>query len=175
MERYAERILTSIDNVAQYIADNEEKIQNDINLMIQYGDFIAAKKDEKGEIDVYMRHNWVLLVDEKRQKVITLYKIDFGFGDDFNNEFIARSMEKINDTKKEYDLAVSNCAEKARDYKDLISDNEKRISDLRAIVNKLNEQNENYRSLIKLIDTEKEIQQHKLNEAIGDLIQRKEF
>ena len=80
--RYAERIADkeSLADINTYVARNRDKIENDINTMLDHSDFLyhgrVGTKDN-GVVDVYLSGTWILLLDSAKSKVITLYKVDF--------------------------------------------------------------------------------------------------
>ena len=88
-ERYAERIMDREHkaDIARYVIENEEKITNDINKMIEYGHVIyQGKQNRDGKtntITVVLKDCWIILCDAVKGLVVTLYKIDFGLDDDF--------------------------------------------------------------------------------------------
>lgn len=101
-QRYAERIMhkDAKNDINRFIVENRDKIKTDLNKIILYGKLIFSgkqnRKDGKGNIiDVYLKDTWVILVDSKNLNIITLYKIDLGCGDDFNNEYILKMLAKL--------------------------------------------------------------------------------
>ena len=97
-ERYAERIMDKEHkaDIARYVIENEEKINTDINKMIEYGNVIyqgeQIRDGKKCNISVVLKDCWIILCDQPKSTVVTLYKIDFGLDDDFTKIYIEKMM-----------------------------------------------------------------------------------
>lgn len=181
-QRYSERIMGKDDNndIQRFITMNEEKIKTDINKMISYGEMIYSgkqlTKDGKGHvIQVYVNGCWVVLADDKRLNVITLYKVDLGCGDDFNKEYIQRMMDKVNSSKLNLtSVQLSNTSENEV-YRDKIAENTAQILEYKGYIKNLEQLNESYRTIIEnnvvnISRAEKEVA-----EVVNTLIGSKEF
>lgn len=157
--RYAERIAER-DNKTDiniYVQQNGDKIADDINKMLEYSTFIYSGKignKEKNVVNVYLSGEWVLLLDTPQSKVITLYKIDFGIGDDFNKIFIDRVLERLEQHKVILEEKENEIAEQRSVYLQIIKDNEEQIAEFKASIKKLEKLNEDYRSVIDNINAE---------------------
>lgn len=117
----------------------------------------------------------MLLVDPKKNNVITLYKIDLNLGDDFNKEYVSRMLEKINNQKaiiEERRLAQSD--ERAK-YSEHIAENEETIKGLRKTIKELEEMNESYKTLINNMLCENSAQDKELSNLINTLISKNTF
>lgn len=181
-QRYAERIMekdTKVD-VNKFIADNREKIKSDINKMISYGELIyqgkQTKPDGKGNIiSVYLKDTWVLLVDTKTEVVITLYKVDLGCGDDFNNQYISRMLEKLNDTKNklsETQLAVNI---EATTYKEMLDESICQINEYKKMIKNLEDLCSGYQAVINNNQVRITQANREVAEVINTLICKREF
>lgn len=177
-ERYAERIMnkTHPTDISIYTNDNSEKINSDINKMIEYGELIYSGKNENDQItDIYLKDLWIILIDKNKAKVITLFKIDLGVGEDFDKEFIRRNLDKLVKAKEEYLKAVEDIEKENDNYSNLIVDNEKLIKRYRGIVKQLETQNSAYKDVISSLKVNKEIASKKVNNIIAVLIGKKSF
>ena len=185
-ERYAERIMgrDAKSDVAVYVAQNQTKIEEDINKMLDYGELIytgilrdrtdEALRDKK-EVRVYLCGTWVLLTDKTNQKVITLYKIDFNLGEDFNKQYVSLKMESINKAKEELEIAIKEYDAFKQQYKEIISVCESKIAEYKNAISKLNNQKTAYQTLIDDGDTQvKEATDH-LRERVIELVCKQEF
>ena len=139
-ERYTTRLLNKEDNneIQRFIVENEDKIKTDLNKMIEFGQLIytgkTSHKDCKNPISVFIKDTWIVLADVKDKNVITVFKIDLGCGDDFNNQYISKMMKKleekqntllgvqleVDEESKMYKEMIDNCTEQINEYKGMI-------------------------------------------------------
>ena len=88
MDRFAMRICgyTDVLSARQYINSNEEKITEDINKLIEHSVLLwtAQINGDKSTKNYRIRDNIILVTDTADSALITLYRIDFGFGDDID-------------------------------------------------------------------------------------------
>lgn len=156
-ERYAERIMGR-DNgdVPAYVIQNQEKIENDIQKMVQYGEIIyCGQLRDKNVVNVILNGTWVVLTDKDNVKVITMYKIDFNLGEEFNKNFVQLQMDKILEAKNRY-LDVLNETEKKKDeYKSLIEENTSKANEYRTMAKAYDSTSEGYTALVRGLETEK--------------------
>ena len=154
-QRYAERIMNKEEHndINRFILNNEEKIKTDINKMIHYGSVIytgrQSQKEGKGNvIDVYLKDTWVILVDNKSEVVVTLFKIDLGLDDEFNYTYISKMLEKLNNSKailEETRLQVQNESDM---YRQLIDDTTCQIKEYKSMINNLEELCSGYKLIL---------------------------
>lgn len=181
-QRYAERIMGKEEkaDVVRFVSLNEDKIKTDINKMIEYGNCIysgrQSQKDGKGKvIDVYVQDTWVLLVDEREKVVVTLYRIDLGLGDEFNNTYVAKMLEKLNSTKAILEDVQKQVQEESDMYRQMINDAEIQIKERRAEIRNLEELSTAYKIIIdnnsiKVGRAEKDVA-----DVLNKLIEKKVF
>lgn len=100
--------------------------------MIEYGEMVFRGK-QSGEtgnvVCVYLKDTWILLVDPERNTVITLYKIDLGVGDEFNQSYIQRIKEKLEAAQKSVQDKKEEIERQNDTYRNLIQDNTKTITE----------------------------------------------
>ena len=182
MQRYAERMAgkDSELEINRYATLNEEKIKADINKLINYGQLIysgkQSHKDGKGNtIDVYLKDCWVILVDNKSKNVVTLYKIDLGLGDEFNNTYVSKMMEKLNECKESLKEVQQIVQEESNTYKELINETETQIKEYKSMIKNLEELSVGYKAIIdnnivKVSQANKDVA-----DVINKLVNKKEF
>lgn len=157
MTRYAERIAgrDELIDINIYVAQNEEKITEDINKMCEHSEFIYSgmvgnRRDRSnGAVNVYLSGTWVILTDTSNTRVITLYKVEFNVGEDFNKQFIQRILEKLEEDKKVLNEQKEKIAAEKTAYENIIKDNEDMINEYRGTIKMLEKNNEDYRSVIE--------------------------
>lgn len=181
-QRFAERIMGKDDNgdVKRFIITNEEKIQNDIHKLIQYGELIytgkQSQKDGKGNVvDVFLKDCWVVLVDSRTKKVITLYKIDLGLDDDFNKAYIAKMMEKLNANKEVLESVQQQVQVESDMYRQMINDAEIQIKEYRSMIKNLEELSAAYKTVIENNSVKIAQANRDVVEVLNTLINKKEF
>jgi hypothetical protein len=156
--RYAERIADrdSLVDINIYVQQNLEKIEEDINTMLKHSELIYRGKTgkDKGITDVYLSGTWVILVDTAKNKVITLYKVDFGVGEDFNKQYIQRVLERMNKHKQELEDKKEQIATQRNDYLTIIKENEIQIAEYRTAIKNLEKINIDYKEIVEDMDAE---------------------
>lgn len=181
-ERYSERIMAKNDStdVSRFIALHEDKIQTDINKMIEYGDMIyrgkSTAKNSKGNmLDVYLKDCWVVLVDKSSGVVVTLYKIDLELGDEFNKTYIGKMLEKLNVSKTKLEEVKLQVYNEANMYSEMLHDAETQIKEYRSMIKNLEELSIGYKSIIDNNIVKETQANREVAEVINTLISKKEF
>lgn len=181
-QRYAERIMdknTTYD-VNRFIVEHEEKIKTDINKMIEFGNIIytgrQSQKTGKGNVvDVYLKDLWVILVDKKDKKVITLYKIDLGLDDDFNKAYVSKMIDKLNQSKENLEAAQRQVQEESDMYKKMIEESESQIREYKSMINNLEELCSGYQTIIDNNQVKVTQVKMEVTDIMNTLIGKKEF
>ena len=181
-ERYTQRLLNKEDNneIQRFIIENREKIQTDINKMIQFGDKIftgkQSQKDGKGKvIDVYLKNSWVVLVDSQSEVVVTIYKVDLGCGDEFNQQYVDKMIEKLNESKRNLEDVQLQTHQESNMYRNLIDDSAAQINEYKAMIKHLEELCKAYQDIIdnnvvKVAQANREVA-----EIVNTLVNKREF
>lgn len=182
MERYAERIMGKEDNldVNRFVTLNEGKIKTDINKLISYGELVysgkQSQKDGKGNvIDVYLKDCWVVLVDNRSKNVVTLYKIDLGFDEEFNKLYVSKMMEKLDTYKEVLENTKQQVQTESNTYREMIADAEVQIKEYRTMIKNLEELCVGYKTIIdnnnvKITQANKDVA-----DVVNTLIGKREF
>ena len=134
-ERYAERIVgkSSKLDINTYIAKHEDKIRNDIAKMLLYGEKIYRGKalcgltKNKEENTIILCGSWVIIYSEPKDLVITMYKIDFGVGEEFNKEYVRKALDMLRVVENRMQKADSNNEEERKAIEGEISKYEEKI------------------------------------------------
>lgn len=181
-QRYAERIMNKEDRTeaARFVFDHEDKIINDINKLVAYGKMIyrgvpSNRKAETSTLDVYLNGSWILLVDTNSKNVVTLYKIDFGLDDEFNQMYIDKMLCKLHEKERALGDVRNQVEEETETYRQIINDSEAQIKEYRSMIKNLEEMCDGYREVVKnngvLISQAKQDMADVINTMIG----KKEF
>lgn len=185
-ERYAERIMDKNErnDIAVYVARNQEKIENDINTMMQYSEllytgYLRDRSDEaireKKEVRVYLCGTWVLLADKLNNKIITLYKIDLKVGEDFNKQFVAAKKVAIDEARAKVNEVAESYCQFRNQYRDIIQECESKIAEHNNAIKKLTCQKNAYQALIDNSDIEVKEANEALKTQIMELVCKREF
>lgn len=180
-ERYAERIMDKEGlNINTFVTLYKEKIDTDINKMINYGQLIfsgkQSQKDGKGNvIDVYLKDCWVVLVDNRSKNVVTLYKIDLGFDEEFNKLYVSKMMERLNTYKEVLENTKQQVQTESNTYKEMIADAEAQIKEYRGMIKNLEELCVGYKTIVdnnsvKVAQANKDVA-----DVVNTLIGKREF
>lgn len=179
-ERYAERIMDrdSQTDIVVFIRDHEDKIQQDIEKMIEYGTLLyegPSVKDPKKTVGVTINGSWVVIWDTKEFVVITLYCIDLGVGDDVNKSFIAHALMQIDTAKHELAETERYIADSTAAYQKIIDDSEASLAQYRKRVKELEAHITGCRQMIQSMSVDIKIADDKVREAVEVLIGRQRF
>jgi len=180
-ERYAERIMNKESklDITVFIIEHEQKIKEDIYKMIQYGTLIFSGKPNyeynKQAVDIFLNGSWVIIIDILKCKVITLYSIDLGLGNEFNQEYINKLMHKLHDARAEFDSINDNINAQKETYTEIIKDNTAQINELRSIINCLEKQNQAYADVIGSLEADKLVAEKNIRDIVATFIGKKVF
>ena len=170
-ERYVQRIMSYDDktDIVRFISEHDEKINTDINKMVEYGDLLysgKSLKDPNAHCNIYLKHTWVVIVDTNKNLVVTLYKVDLKVDEDFTKKYISKLVTKLNKEKKEYAKIEAKVDKEIEEYKDIIKENEAVINDYKKTIKSLEEQNASYKDLIINLTVNKKVADDKVRETL---------
>ena len=180
-ERYAERIMDKDDktDIARFIVLHEQKIKEDIFKMIEYGTLLYSGKSisefNKQSVDIFLNGTWVVIVDIAKCNVITLYSIDLGLGNEFNQEYIIKLMQKLDIAKEEYETVVMGIKTQTETYSSIIKENTEQINELKQMINNLEKQNQAYTDVIESLEADKIMAEKEVRDIIATMIGKKIF
>lgn len=177
-ERYAERIMDR-DNkveVASFIATNKDKIQTDIEKMIQYGTIIFEGTQLDGkQVKVYRNDTWVLIVDRNSNTVITLYRIDLGAGLEFDRAYVEKMVGVIRELQENEESIAFETQAETSDYKDIIEDLDKQIAGYRKAIKELEKLACGYRDTIQASSARVSAAHMETASVVNKLLSKKHF
>lgn len=180
MSRYAERIAgkDELIDINIYIAQNEDKIVEDINKMCEHSELIYTGKvgnRDNNPVNVYLSGTWILLTDLTETKVITLYKVEFNVGEDFNKQFIQKILDKLAEDKKILEEKRAEINTEKSAYEQIIKDNEDMINEYRGTIKMLERNNADYRDAIESMNARCVAAELAVKRDIESLVMKKEF
>ena len=170
-ERYVQRIMEYSDKteIVQFQSDHDDKINKDINKMVEFGDLLysgKSLKDPNALCNIYLKDTWVIIVDTNKNLVVTLYKVDLKVDEEFTKKYISKLVTKLNKEKKNYAKVEAQVDKDIKEYREIIKENENVINDYKKTIKSLEEQNNNYRDLITTLTTNKKVADDKVREVL---------
>ena len=159
LERYVERTMNKTGNeIKQFLAQNEEQVKQQIIKLYQYSEpfWFGKIKDHNLTYFRINKNGWVLVVDKNQTKLITIYKVDLGLGEEFNKQYIAEMTKFVENALQEIENDKTL-------YSDTISSTKETIEDLREQNNLLQAQINNNNDTIKLLESEDKILADKIS------------
>lgn len=181
-ERYTERIMekATSNEIQTFVVQNEEKIIGDINKMIQYGELIYTGKQTQKDgrtynVEVFLNGLWVVITDIKSKNVITLYKIDLGVDEEFNQEYVNRMMNKFNAAKENLEYVTLEVEKENDSYKTIIEQNVSLINEYKGYIKNLEELNTGYKTIIDNNTVKIKMADREVADVLNKLIGKKEF
>ena len=170
-QRYHERVRKNdgplLDSLKTKYAEEIEKLFSSCESI--YSGIIGHSSTP---VDVYTnKFGWVFIVGEK-STLITLYKIDLGLGETFNKEFVKLSLEKIAAKKSEIENLETETKNQKTELNDKIAANENKIKELNNLITDLKNENDTYKSLIRVLDNKLYRNKCELRNIIEDYMVR---
>lgn len=170
-ERYVQRIMSYDDKteIVRFISEHDEKINTDINKMVEYGDLLysgKSLKDINANCNIYLKDTWVVIVDTNKNLVVTLYKVDLKVDEEFTKRYISKLVTKLNKEKKNCAKIEAQVDKEIDEYRDIIKENEAVINDYKKTIKSLEEQNAAYKDLIVNLTVNKKVADDKVREIL---------
>ena len=165
-------------DVAVFIRDHEDKIQNDIEKMLEYGALLyegPSSKDAKRNVGVTLNGQWVLIWDTKEFVVITLFCIDLGVGGDVNDAFIKNAVAQINEARQHRDDVAQRVVRDSEEYQRLIEGWEGSLVEYRKRVKELEQNIAGGRQMIAALSVDTKIADDNIRDKVEILIGRQKF
>lgn len=177
MERYAERVAgkTEIANMRMYISEHKEDINERIHKLINYGTLIYEGKVKEYPVSrVYYKDYWVVIVDPKTRNVVTLYKVDLG-DDEVNELFVGKTLAKLGIEKIVAKELTDKTEKQKKEYQSIIDGNNSEIAYYKKLIKSMEEVNESYKTLIKNVNLDVDVQEIKIRNLVETLISGRKF
>lgn len=177
MERYAERIMGKDDamDVRLYVKENRDKIVERINKLINYGQLFYEGSIGRHNVNqFFIKDRWVVLVDPRNNNVITLYKIDL-LDDEVTDLFITKTLQRINEDKKEIEETQNTIYEITQKYDEKIEKSQKEIAYYENLIESIKENIESYNTLKNNLSLDILKVKKKLQDDVEVLVQKRHF
>lgn len=175
-QRYAERIMNREDrlDVNRFIAEHAEKIQTDIQKMVQYGQQIYFGKSlvdsNKKDAYVWMCGCWILILDADGKRVVTLYEVDLGLDKEFNKRYVNGVLEKLTKEKETTKIVLSEIEKENEQCIAKIKENEELIKEFTKKITELKNQCEGYQAVLDGNKVKKSLAEENVRDIIKKLL-----
>ena len=153
LERYVERTMNKTGNeIKQFLAQNEEQVKQQILKLYQYSEPFWYGKNKEHNYTYFRinKNGWLIVIDRNKTKLITLYKIDLGLGENFNKQYISEMIQFVEKANIEIENAKSK-------YNDEVIENNNVIDELKQQNKLLQSQIDNNQATIKILESQKDV------------------
>lgn len=182
-ERYAQRIMgyQNQTDIRRYVNQNRQTIIDRVNKICNYGElFYEGGLRDYPLNKIYVKDNWVVIVDPSKNLVVTLYKVDFGLevendGVDFNKLFLDKHKNKLAKAKSEFAKYKEEADVNIKEFQNFKKENDDEIKELNKRIKSLEEQNEGYNKLIKGYKDNVAYKQREITNIVENMVCRKKF
>ena len=159
LKRYAERFKNVLNSDLEVdIAVNKDLYIEELNKMFSFSKLIyTGKFNETNEsTNYYIVDNIILVVDLANTKIITLYRIEFGFGREVDKNILIGLLKQLDDAETEYIKAMDVTREKQSDldYKILSLDED--IKSQQELINAMTDSLKELKALRKTISLDED-------------------
>ena len=128
LQRYAKRFKGVEQNeINQAIIDNKEQYETELNKMFDNAIKIyQGKFNDHNEVNYFLVDNIILIVDLALSKIISLYRIEFGFEREIDKTILSSLLSQLELADEEYIKASNEVKEKIEeiDYQKLALEEE---------------------------------------------------
>jgi DNA repair exonuclease SbcCD ATPase subunit len=187
--RYIERVKKTDEGTTLSMEHDEDYIERSIISLIEKGTELYCGPTDKNELAILIRSgSWLILLDSIKSKVVTLYFVDLGLGEEFNNTYLdqmqekikaavkdgkeihemARNLNKLLEKEKELNTKKSSIESKIEHFKTQLEENEK---ELKTTITDL----ENSKNQIADIRNTMETVTNESRDIVNTLLQRQVF
>ena len=173
-QRYAERIMQydSKAKVEQYVAANHDVIRESLTKLLDSAEEIyTGSKGDKGELTVLITDRWALIVNKKKNNLVTLFKVQAVADDedDFNDLYFAHMIGNIRARIREYETLT-------RETEDEITERvEAQIKDHEQEIERLTRLRDSYQTIVDSLRDDVDSADMRVKHAVEDLVKAKVF
>lgn len=179
LERFVERSMnyTNSNEVKQYLCQNEDIVKERIQKLFDSSTFIhSAALREHSKTDIYINaHGWVLLVDQGKNNLITVYKVDLHLDEDFNREYTTKMMAKIQSAKDQFKVTCNQLQEESNEIELEIKKIDKEIALYTEKIGIRQQEKQNYQHRKNILSSKVQQEEDTLKLHIENFISKKIF
>lgn len=177
-ERYVERVMDKSEDINAFLTTHTDKVNDNIEKLITYGTIVYEGnniKDYKNTIRVILNGTWIILIDVKQDKVVTLFSLDLGLGKEFNEDYINRMITKLQNAKIKVQDQLNVIDNSNNEYQQKINENNDKITLYRKYIKSMEQENASLNELILQSKTDKEMAERELLETLSYLLQKRVY
>lgn len=178
-ERYAERMAgrDSRIDINTFVAQNTEKIEKDIDKLIEYSEVIytGVCPGFKQPVVVRLSGTWVIVLDRPEKVVITIFKINLGLDESMNKAYVEGWRTILNEAKKKLEEKKADVKKRSEEMRTSIEENKRAIAEFKASAKKLEQLNEAYEEAMKDMFAECIPFEQDVNRAVDAFTSRRTF
>lgn len=182
LQRYCERCqdYDSMIDINVFLATRTEEVKERITKLIEYSELIYTGKSttdwNNSVVDVYLnKSGWVVIVDHKKNNVITLYNITLGLDTELDRQYLDKISEKLIQLKDAEETALLGIAAQEQTYTDILNENRALENELRSQLKALEEQDAVYEDVIKSLHTSRTLAEKERRDFIAKILGKKVF
>ncbi len=179
-QRYAERIMQydSKAKVEQYVAANHDVIRERLTKLLDSAEEIyTGSTRDKGESTVLIKDRWVLIVNKKKNNLITLYKVQVVTDDedDFNDLYFAHMIGNIRARIREYETLTCVTEDEIAAHAASVESVGAQIKDHEQEIERLTRLQDSYQTLVDSLRDDVDSADMRVKHAVEDLVKAKVF
>ena len=172
-QRYAELMqYDSKAKVDQYVASNHDVIRGRLTKLLDSAEEIyTGSKGDKGELTVLITDRFVLIVNKKKNNLVTLFKVQAVTDeeDDFNGLYFAHMIGNIR-------ARIRECETLTRETEDEITERvEAQIKDHEQEIERLTRLRDSYQTIVDSLRDDVDSADMRVKHAVEDLVKAKVF
>ena len=179
-QRYAELIMQydSRAKVEQYVAANHDVIRESLTKLLDSAEEIyTGSKGDKGELTVLITDRWALIVNKKKNNLVTLFKVQAVADDedDFNDLYFAHMIGNIRARIREYETLTRETEDEITERVERVERVEAQIKDHEQEIERLTRLRDSYQTIVDSLRDDVDSADMRVKHAVEDLVKAKVF
>ena len=175
-QRYAELMqYASKAKVDQYVASNHDVIRERLTKLLDSAEEIyTGSKGDKGESTVLIKDRWALIVNKKKNNLVTLFKVQAVTDDedDFNDLYFSYMIGNIRARIREYETLTSETEDEITERVERV---EAQIKDHEQEIERLTRLRDSYQTVVDSLRDDVDSADVRIKHAVEDLVKAKVF
>lgn len=176
-ERYVERVvgITDTNGIVGYLMANEDLVNERIEKAVTFGKLIytGALNGHKGAKVYCNTSGLIAIVATNADLVITIYQIDFGLGEEFNELYVTNSLEKLEKLEEEL-IAIEE--DNSRQFKEIEEEkeiNKEAIKRYNILIKQLENRNKALDEVRGTLTTKRSIKESDIKDLVEGMTRKK--
>ena len=178
-QRYAELMqYASNAKVEQYVASNHDVIRERLTKLLDSAEEIyTGSKGDKCESTVLIKDRWVLIVNKKKNNLVTLFKVQAVTDDedDFNDLYFSHMIGNIRARIREYETLSHETEDEIAESAENVERVEAQIKDHEQEIERLTRLRDSYQTVVDSLRDDVDSADARVKHAVEDLVKAKVF